>query len=208
MDRPLRRPMAASSSRVRELEQRLQTIRPLERPGYLGTPASAFGRRPGYGIPHHRQHGGPGLPLRRGSAPQKGGQAAQALGRSNCPGSSPSSRRRGSYGKTLLKGNMPPVHQSRRQGGKAARRQGGKAARRQGGKAARRQGGKAARAMIPTQPHAARAWLLRSACRRCRVRVGRVLRACSLSLHNVSNKSLQNPSHLGRKIPNHLGQVS
>ena len=80
--RSLRRPMAAPSSRVWELEQRLQTIRPLERPGYLGTAASAFGRRPGYGIPHHRQHGGPGPPLRRGSAPQKGGQAAQALGRS------------------------------------------------------------------------------------------------------------------------------
>ena len=80
--RSLRRPMAAPSSRVGELEQRLQTIRPLERPGYLGTVASAFGRRPGYGIPHHRQHGGPGPPLRRGSAPQKGGQAAQALGRS------------------------------------------------------------------------------------------------------------------------------
>ena len=80
--RPLRRPMAAPSSRVRELEQRLQTIRPLERPGYLGTPASAFRRRPGYGIPHHRQHGGTGPPLRRGSAPKKGGQAAQALGRS------------------------------------------------------------------------------------------------------------------------------
>ena len=80
--RSLRRPMAAPSSRVGELEQRLQTIRPLERPGYLGTAASAFGRRPGYGIPHHRQHGGPGPPLRRGSAPKKGGQAAQALGRS------------------------------------------------------------------------------------------------------------------------------
>ena len=38
-----------------------------------------FGRRPGYGIPHHRQHGGPGPPL---SALKKGGQAAQALGRS------------------------------------------------------------------------------------------------------------------------------
>ena len=80
--RSLRSPMAAPSSRVWELEQRLQTIRPLERPGYLGTPASAFGRRSGSGIPQHRQHGGPGPPLRRGSAPQKGGQAAQALGRS------------------------------------------------------------------------------------------------------------------------------
>ena len=80
--RSLRRPMAAPSSRVWELEQRLQTIRPLERPGYLETPAAAFGRRPGYGIPHHRQHGGPGPPLRCGSSPKKGGQAAQALGRS------------------------------------------------------------------------------------------------------------------------------
>ena len=74
--------MAAPSSRVWELEQRLQTIRPLERPGYLGTPASAFARRSGYGIPQHRQHGGQGPSLRRWSAPKKGGQAAQALGRS------------------------------------------------------------------------------------------------------------------------------
>ena len=77
-----RRPMATPSSRVWELEQRLQKVLPLGRPGYLGTPASAFGRRPGYGIPHHRQHGGPGPPLRCGSALKKGGQAAQALGRS------------------------------------------------------------------------------------------------------------------------------
>ena len=80
--RSLRRPMATPSSRVWELEQRLQKVLPLGRPGYLGTPASAFGRRPGYGIPHHRQHGGPGPPLRCGSALKKGGQAAQALGRS------------------------------------------------------------------------------------------------------------------------------
>ena len=79
---PLRRPMATPPSRVWELEQRLQKVRPLGRPGYLGTAASAFRRRPGYGIPHHRQHGGPGPPLRCGSAPKKGGQAAQALGRS------------------------------------------------------------------------------------------------------------------------------
>ena len=66
--RSLRRPMAAPSSRVWELEQRLQKVCPLGRPGYLGTVASAFRRRPGYGIPHHRQHGGPGPPLRCGSA--------------------------------------------------------------------------------------------------------------------------------------------
>ena len=79
---PLRRPMAAPPSRVWELEQRLQKVCPLERPGYLGTAASALRRRPGSGIPHHRQHRGPGPSLRRRSAPQKGGQAAQALGRS------------------------------------------------------------------------------------------------------------------------------
>jgi transposase len=33
-------------------------------------------------MPHHRQHRGSGPSLRRRSAPQKGGQAAQALGRS------------------------------------------------------------------------------------------------------------------------------
>ena len=33
-------------------------------------------------MPDHRQHGGPGTPLRGGSSPKKGGQAAQALGRS------------------------------------------------------------------------------------------------------------------------------
>ena len=41
-----------------------------------------FLRRTGPGIPDHRQHGGPGAPLRGGSSPKKGGQAAQALGRS------------------------------------------------------------------------------------------------------------------------------
>ena len=53
---PLRRPMAAPPSRVWELEQRLQKVCPLERPGYLGTAASALRRRPGSGIPHHRPH--------------------------------------------------------------------------------------------------------------------------------------------------------
>ena len=73
--------MATPSSRVWELEQRLQKVLPLGRPGYLGTPASAFGRRPGYGIPHHRQHGSGPTPALR-DALKKGGQAAQALGRS------------------------------------------------------------------------------------------------------------------------------
>ena len=50
--------------------------------GVVGTNASTFLRRRGSGIPDHRQHGGPGAPLRGGSSPQKGGQAAQALGRS------------------------------------------------------------------------------------------------------------------------------
>ena len=36
---------------VWELEQRLQKVCPLERPGYLGTAASALRRRPGSGIP-------------------------------------------------------------------------------------------------------------------------------------------------------------
>ncbi len=84
---PLRRPVATPASRVWELEQRLQKVWPLGRPGYLGTAASTFRRRPGYGIPHRRQHRSPGTPLCRRSAPPKGGQAAQALGRS-CGGSS------------------------------------------------------------------------------------------------------------------------
>ena len=46
----------APPSRVWELEQRLQKVCPLERPGYLGTAASALRRRPGSGIPHHRPH--------------------------------------------------------------------------------------------------------------------------------------------------------
>ena len=48
----------------------------------LGTNASTLLRRRGSGIPDHRQHGGPGAPLRGGGSPKKGGQAAQALGRS------------------------------------------------------------------------------------------------------------------------------
>ena len=77
---PLRRPMAAPPRSMGT--GTASTKGSPAAPGYLGTAASAFGRRPGYGIPHHRQHGGPGPPLRCGSAPKKGGQAAQALGRS------------------------------------------------------------------------------------------------------------------------------
>ena len=79
---PFRCPVAAPPVRVWQLEQCVQKVRPLGRPGYLGTDASAFRRRPGSGMPHHRQHRGSGPSLRRRSAPQKGGQAAQALGRS------------------------------------------------------------------------------------------------------------------------------
>ena len=54
----------------------------LDGPRRLGTNASTLLRRRGSGIPDHRQHGGSGAPLRGGSSPKNGGQAAQALGRS------------------------------------------------------------------------------------------------------------------------------
>ena len=40
-------------------------------PGHLGVAASAFRRRPGLRILHHRQHLGPGTSLRRWSAPPR-----------------------------------------------------------------------------------------------------------------------------------------
>ena len=44
--KPFRRPVAAAPVRVRKLEQRVQKVRPLGRPGHLATVASALGGEP------------------------------------------------------------------------------------------------------------------------------------------------------------------
>ena len=68
--------------RVWQLEHHLQTVRPVVRPWRLGANAPAFQYGTGPGISGHRQYGGPRRTSALGEPPQKGGQSAQALGRS------------------------------------------------------------------------------------------------------------------------------
>ena len=82
MDHSLRWTVETASGRVRQVEQHLQTIRPMVRPGCMEANARAFHRRTRHGVSHHRQHGRSGSPVRCWRTREKGGQLSQALGRS------------------------------------------------------------------------------------------------------------------------------
>lgn len=71
--------VAVTASKLRTLEQRLQTLQPLERSRYLDETPSASGGATRLGAPTARHHLDSGSSLCSGS---KRGQAQQALGRS------------------------------------------------------------------------------------------------------------------------------